>query len=74
MPSSFQLLNPTKIIVTGNGTRSGDLIFAAMHETLGHSTAPELYAKTEITVHPWQDIDWSLGAACLALQELYKSA
>lgn len=69
----IQIFNPSKIIVTGNGTRSGKLLFDTMYKTIKESTAPDLSSKTEVTVQPWQDIDWSLGAACLVLQELYKS-
>jgi predicted NBD/HSP70 family sugar kinase len=69
----IQIFNPAKIIVTGNGTQSGDLVFGSMYDTIKKSTAEDLFPKTEVTVHPWQDMDWSLGAACLALQELYKS-
>lgn len=69
----IQIFNPEKIIVTGNGTQSGELVFAAMRETIKKCTAPDLFSKTEVMVHPWKDIEWSQGAACLALQELYKS-
>ncbi len=69
----IQIFNPSKIIVTGNGTRSGELVFGTMHKTLEDCTAKDLLSSTEISVTPWQDIDWSLGAACLVLQELYKS-
>lgn len=69
----MQLLNPSKIIVTGNGVRAGNLMFRSMHETINENTAPELCEKTEVVIHEWRDIDWSLGAACLVLQELYKS-
>lgn len=69
----IQIFNPSKIIVTGNGTQSGELVFDTMYKTLKESTAADLFSTTEVSVHPWQDIDWSLGAACLVLQELYKS-
>lgn len=69
----MQIFNPAKIIITGNGIRSGEMLFASMHEVIEKHTAPEIVARTEITALQWQDIDWSLGAACLVLQELYKS-
>lgn len=69
----IQIFNPSKIIITGNGTQSGELLFNTMYTTLEESTASDLESTTEVSVHPWQDIDWSLGAACLALQQLYKS-
>ncbi len=69
----MQIFNPSRIIITGNGTRAGDMMFNPMGATIKANTAPEIRLKTEITLHQWQDIDWSLGAACLVLQELYKS-
>jgi predicted NBD/HSP70 family sugar kinase len=69
----MQIFNPSKIIITGNGIRAGEMMFHAMHDFIRTNTAPQILSKTEITLHQWQDIDWSLGAACLVLQELYKS-
>lgn len=69
----IQMLNPAKIIITGNGTRAGSLYFDTMYETIAQNTAPGLFTATDVSIAPWQDIDWSLGAACLVLQELYKS-
>lgn len=68
-----QILNPARVIITGNGVRAGDLIFNSMRETLKQNAAPNTFTASEVIVHEWQDIDWSLGAACLVLQELYKS-
>ncbi len=69
----IQIFNPAKIIITGNGVRAGDLMFSPMHDIIRKNTAPETYKMTDVTVHQWRDIDWSLGGACLVLQELYKS-
>ncbi|MGD9212714.1 MAG: ROK family transcriptional regulator [Desulfobacteraceae bacterium] len=69
----IQILNPAKVIITGNGTRSRELSLEIMHKTISENTAPDLLSKTEVIVLAWQDIDWSLGAACMVLQELYKS-
>ena len=69
----MQIFNPSRIIITGNGIRSEEMLFSAMHDVISTNTAPEIRSRTEIIIHQWQDIDWSLGAACLVLQELYKS-
>ncbi|WP_147820360.1 ROK family transcriptional regulator [Salidesulfovibrio onnuriiensis] len=69
----IQIFNPSRIIVTGNGIRAGELMFGPMRAMLEESVWPEMHSKTEVVVHEWQDMDWSLGAACLVLQELYKS-
>jgi predicted NBD/HSP70 family sugar kinase len=68
-----QIFNPSLIIITGNGVQAGELIFTAMNETVKENAAPNTFTQSEIVIHQWQDIDWSLGAACLVLQELYKS-
>lgn len=69
----IQTFNPSKIIITGNGVRAGDLMFGPMQETINQKTNDMLQRCTELVIHPWQDSDWALGAACLALQEIYKS-
>lgn len=69
----IQIFNPSKIIVTGNGTGAGSLLLNSMYDMIEEGTAPDMLGKVEVVVPPWQDIDWSLGAACLVLQELYKS-
>ncbi|WP_028584008.1 ROK family transcriptional regulator [Desulfogranum mediterraneum] len=68
-----QLFNPSKVIVTGNGVRAGKLMFTPMQEAIAENTAPDILAATEVVVHQWKDTDWSLGAACLVLEEFYKS-
>lgn len=69
----MQIFNPSKIVITGNGIRAGELMLGPMYDMISETAAPEMSAKTEVVIHEWQDIDWSLGAACLVLQELYKS-
>ena len=49
------------------------MVLCTMYTTLEEITASDLFSTTEVSIHPWQDIDWSLGAACLVLQKLYKS-
>ena len=69
----IQILNPSKIILSGQGVRAGDLMFAPMRAVVAAHCNPELYEVTEIIVHKWQDTDWARGAASLVLQELYKT-
>ena len=69
----IQIFNPSKLIITGNGIRAGDLLFSPMKEALRRNTNEMIYNFTELIIHDWVDHDWSLGAACTVLQEIYKS-
>lgn len=71
--SLIQILNPTRVIITGNGVQAGDLIFGPMQKVLNANASPNTFACPDVIIHQWQDVDWSQGAACLVLQELYKS-
>ena len=68
------LFNPTKIIITGQGVRAGDLIFDAMGSTLDTYLSDKFGRRTtQIIVQQWTEQDWARGAGALVLQELYKS-
>jgi predicted NBD/HSP70 family sugar kinase len=69
----IQLFSPQRIILSGEGVRAGDLMFAPMREAVEKYTNPEIFEITEIVVQKWRDTDWARGAASLVLQEIYKS-
>ncbi len=69
----IQILNPDKIIISGEGVRAGDYLFGPMQETIQAHSNKELYDTTQIVIQKWLDTDWARGAASLVLQELYKS-
>lgn len=68
-----QIFNPERIIISGDGVRAKDLMFDSLNQALGEYTNTELLKSVEIVVQKWRDTDWARGAACLALQEIYKS-
>jgi predicted NBD/HSP70 family sugar kinase len=68
-----QLFNPSRIILSGDGIRAGDLMFGPMRKAIEIHTNVGLRSDLEVIVHKWRDIDWARGAASLVLQELYKS-
>lgn len=69
----IQIFSPRRIIFSGRGVESGDLLFSPMKKQLKLLTNKEVYQITEIVVQKFRDTDWARGAASLALQELYKS-
>lgn len=69
----IQVFNPGRILISGEGTRAGNLLFDSMKEAITKYTMPELLPSTEIIVDQWGDDAWARGAASLVLQELFKS-
>ena len=68
----INLFNPKLIIVSGEGVRSGDLLFKPMKETIDKYSIQCLGKGTEILIDKWEDFAWARGAASLVLQELFK--
>ncbi len=68
----INLFNPQLIIVSGEGVRSGDLLFKPMKETIEKYSIQCLGKGTEILIDKWEDFAWARGAASLVLQELFK--
>jgi predicted NBD/HSP70 family sugar kinase len=73
LSSLIQIFNPAKIIISGNGVKAGDLMFASMREVLSKQTNPAHRRATKVVIQKWHDTDWARGAASLVLQELYRS-
>jgi predicted NBD/HSP70 family sugar kinase len=64
-------LNPSKVIVTGEGLRAGDMLFAPLvAEARKLQLAGNPFA-TDIVAHLWGDDVWARGAAALVLQQAY---
>lgn len=69
----IQIFSPKRIIFSGRGVESKDLLFAPMKKQLKFLTNKEVFQNCEIVIQKFCDTDWARGAASLALQELYKS-
>jgi predicted NBD/HSP70 family sugar kinase len=69
----IQIFSPKRIIFSGRGVESGDLLFAPMRKQIKLLTNKEVFQSCEIVIQKFCDTDWARGAASLALQELYKS-
>lgn len=69
----INIFSPQQIIISGEGVRAGDLIFAPMYDTIARHVMPGLAEDTDIEVDVWNDDAWARGAASLVLQELFRS-
>ncbi len=69
----IQIFSPKRIIFSGRGVESGELLFAPMKKQLKSLTNKEVMQNCDIVIQKFCDTDWARGAASLALQELYKS-
>jgi predicted NBD/HSP70 family sugar kinase len=69
----IQIFSPKRIIFSGRGVESGNLLFGPMKKQLKSLTNKEVFQNCEIIIQKFCDTDWARGAASLALQELYKS-
>ncbi len=69
----INVLSPEEIILSGEGVRAGELLFAPMRAAISQHVMPGLAEDTEIRLDVWEDDAWARGAASLILQELFKS-
>lgn len=67
------LFNPTKIIISGEGTREGDFLFESMKESIQRHTMPGLFDPNTVEIAPWGDDAWARGAAGIVLLEVFES-
>jgi predicted NBD/HSP70 family sugar kinase len=65
------LLNPERLIVSGEGTGLGSAFFKVMEEVIREKAFANMGASLDIVVQPWGDDAWAVGAATLVLRELF---
>jgi N-acetylglucosamine repressor len=66
------LLNPTLVVLAGEGTRVSDLFLADFDRALELAVFDGLRRGLEIVVDTWEDEAWARGAAGLFLGELFQ--
>lgn len=71
MASVVNLLNPRLIIISGEGVRAGDFMFAPMREAAYRHMFAQLAEDVEIRIEPLSDDTWARGAASLVLGKLF---
>jgi len=67
------VFDPKLIIISGEGTRMGEVFFSAVRTTIQDCVMTGLAEDTEIRVNSWGDDIWALGAASLVIAEIFKS-
>ena len=67
------LFDPNLIIISGEGTRMGEVFFTAVHNAFREVVLPGLAEDTEIRVRSWGDDIWALGAASLVIAQIFVS-
>ena len=69
----INIFNPSHVLISGEGVRSGEWIFPAMRQTIERHVMPGLVTDTAIRIDTWGDDAWARGAAGLVLRELFES-
>jgi predicted NBD/HSP70 family sugar kinase len=65
------LLNPERLIISGEGTRLGPVFFDVVKQVIRESAFAEMGAELDVVVQRWGDDAWAVGAATLVLRELF---
>jgi len=69
----INILSPELIIISGEGVRTGDLLFVPMRESIAKNVMSDLAEDTKILIDEWDDDAWARGAAGLVLRKLFES-
>jgi predicted NBD/HSP70 family sugar kinase len=69
----INVFNPEKVIISGEGTCVGDLMFEPMRKAINNCVMTGILQDTVIQIDDWGDDDWAHGAASLVLLELFES-
>lgn len=71
LASVLNLLNPSLVIVGGEGAHFLDLLLPSLRETLARHCFADLFEGVELVVEPWGDDAWARGAAGLMLDAYF---
>ncbi len=69
--SVVNLLNPTLILISGEGVRAGEYLLGPMREAASQHMFEQLADELEIRVEPLSDDTWARGAASLVLGRIF---
>jgi predicted NBD/HSP70 family sugar kinase len=68
------VLNPALVIISGEGTRAGELVTVPFQRALREHCFDGLADDLQVVTEPWGDEAWARGAASLLLSELFQPA
>lgn len=71
--NAINLLNPPRLVISGEGLRAGDLLRLPLMAAVEANVLPTLREATEIVFHPWGDEMWARGAATIVLRQIYEA-
>lgn len=71
--NAINLLNPPRLVISGEGLRAGDLLRVPLMAAIEANVVPTLRDATEIVFHPWGDEMWARGAATIVLRQIYEA-
>jgi predicted NBD/HSP70 family sugar kinase len=74
LANTVNVLNPSLIIIGGEGTRAGTLLLDPLQSTLRANCFDGLADDVQVVMEPWGDEAWARGAASLLLGELFRPA
>lgn len=69
----INVFNPSHVLISGEGIRTGEWLFPAMRQAIQTHVMPGLVNDSEIRIDTWGDDAWARGAAGLVLRELFES-
>ncbi len=67
----INILEPERIIISGEGVRAKDLLLETITKVIQKYTFNHIGENIEIIAEECSEVDWARGAASLALQEIF---
>lgn len=67
------IINPQRVIVSGEGLRAGEFLTEPMIKAFRDNCYPSIVHTTELIVEPLGDDAWARGAASLVAGEIFKA-
>lgn len=71
LAATINVLNPSLVIVGGEGAQYLDLLLPSLEQALAEHAFHDLFSGVRLVVEPWGDDAWARGAAGLMLDEYF---
>jgi len=68
----INVFNPSMVIISGEGVRAGDFLFAPMHTAIRRHSFWKLDQQVDFRIEPLHDESWARGAASLVLNKVFE--